>query len=64
MNTQDQLISVREGTELLQISTSTWWRQVKSGVIPKPIKIGRVCRWRRSDIEAVIAKAAADRDAA
>lgn len=62
MANPDQLLSCREGAALLQISLPTWWRHVKNGTIPRPIKIGRLSRWRRSDIAAVIAKAEADRD--
>lgn len=44
-------------------SVATWWRRVKDGTIPQPIRIGGMSRWRRSEIEAVINRAAAQREA-
>ncbi|MFG1413797.1 AlpA family phage regulatory protein [Xanthobacter sp. VTT E-85241] len=35
----------------IPVSKSTWWRGVKSGRYPQPIKIGmRITVWRESDI--------------
>jgi len=34
---------------------------IKSGIFPKPIKIGRSSRWLRSEVEAAIAKLASQR---
>ena len=39
----------------LQVSTRTVWRLTSSRSLPKPLRIGRTVRWRRSDIEDWIA---------
>lgn len=64
MTNTDPLIRDREGAAMMGCSTATFWRRVADGTIPRPIKIGGTSRWRLSDIEAVIAKAEANRDAA
>jgi len=47
----------RGTTGLLAISRSFFLDQVKRGVFPKPIKLSpRVAVWKRSEIEALIAK--------
>lgn len=60
----DHLIRDREGAEFLGCSVPTFWRRVADGTIPRPLKIGGMSRWRLSDVEAVIAKADAQRHAA
>ncbi len=60
----DILITDKQGASLLLCSVPTFWRRVKDGTIPKPLKIGRTSRWLRSDILAVIERAAAEREAA
>lgn len=64
MNPTDPLIRDREAARIIGASVSTFWRRVQDGVFPRPIKIGGMSRWRLSDIEAVIAKADAQRHAA
>jgi len=54
---QDQLIRDTEGAELLGASVSTFWRRVSDGTIPRPIKIGGMSRWKRSEIQDVIDRA-------
>lgn len=60
----DPLLADREAAALLGCGRSTIWRWASEGVIPKPIKIGGLSRWRQSWIEAVIADAEAARSAA
>lgn len=64
MNTIDPLIRDRAAAQMIGASVSTFWRRVQEGVFPRPIKIGGTSRWRRSDIEAVIERAVAEREAA
>lgn len=59
--TIDPLIRDRDGAAMMGASVSTFWRRVADGTIPQPIKIGAMSRWRRSEIEAVIARAEAQR---
>ncbi len=42
---------------IIPISKSTWWAGVKSGLYPKPIKLGpRITVWRVEDIREFIAR--------
>lgn len=58
MSQQQSLLSVKDVSAALSLSTTTIWRQVKAGTLPSPIKIGGSTRWRRSDIEAIFAPSA------
>ena len=58
----DPLLSDREAAAVLGCARSSVWRWVNAGILPKPLKIGGMSRWRQSDIEAVIAKAEAARE--
>ena len=60
----NRLLSDREAAELMNCGKSTIWRWASEGVIPRPLKIGGMSRWKMSDLEAVIAKAEAHREAA
>ena len=45
---------------VIPVSRSTWWNGVKSGLYPKPVKLGPgVTAWRVEDIRELIAQAAA-----
>lgn len=61
MEITDPLLSAREGASVLQVSVPTFWRRVADGTVPKPVKIGALSRWPRSEIVAVIEKAKATR---
>lgn len=40
--------------EILPISKSTWWKGVKEGRFPKPVKLSeRTSAWSRADIDAL-----------
>ena len=60
----DPLLADREVAALLDCGRSTVWRWSAEGTIPKPMKIGGMSRWRQSEIEAVIQRAAAEHEAA
>lgn len=64
MNITDPLIRDAEGAAMMGCSKATFWRRVADGTIPPAIKIGGTSRWRMSEIEAVIAKAEEQRQAA
>lgn len=51
MTQQPTLLDVKEVAGFLNIGVSTVWRHVKSGDIPKPLKIGRSVRWRKSTLD-------------
>lgn len=49
---------------LVPISKSKWWKGCKDGIYPQPIKIGpRTTALRTSDIEALLDKLAAEKEA-
>ncbi len=57
MPLQSQMLTARESALILNIGVSTWWKGVKEGRFPTPIRFGRSTRWRRADIEALFAPA-------
>lgn len=43
--------------QLVPVSSATWWRLVKDGRYPAPVKISERCTaWRKSDIVALCKK--------
>ena len=64
IETADPLLIAREAAAILQISVPTFWRHVANGLVPKPVKLGGLSRWPRSEILAVIETAKAARTAA
>ena len=53
----DRFIRVNDVMEITGLARSTVWRYVKSGKLPKPIKISnRYTAWRLSEIEAWMAE--------
>jgi len=52
----DVLLTSREVALLLRISMRTFWRWVRRGVVPPPLRFNqRIYRWRRRAIEALCA---------
>jgi len=49
------LITIEELSKILKVSTRTISRLKSEGRLPQPITIGRLVRWRRSDIETWLA---------
>lgn len=60
----DPLMTAAESAALLGVSIPTFWRRVSDGIVTKPVKLGNLSRWPRSEILAVIERAKAARDAA
>lgn len=56
---EKHLLTVREVSEILGLSRTTIWRLAASQKIPAPLKIGGATRWRKADIDALIADGAA-----
>jgi excisionase family DNA binding protein len=46
-----ELLRSREVARRLDISVRTVWRWTARGELPAPIRMGRVTRWRRIDVE-------------
>ena len=50
----ERLIPVREVAGLFSISVREVWRKVDRGDLPRPVKVGRLCRWLAPEIQEVI----------
>lgn len=46
-----RLLTVKEVSYMLGVSTRTVWRRVSAGEMPEPIQVGRLAKWRRSEVE-------------
>jgi predicted DNA-binding transcriptional regulator AlpA len=57
----DPLIRDGDAAGMLGCSKATFWRRVADGTIPRPVKIGGMSRWPKSEIDAVIDWAKAQR---
>ena len=67
--TRDELLDLTASCDLLggskPIHPATFYRGIKAGLYPRPVKISEKSnRWKRSELEAVVAKRTAERDAA
>lgn len=60
----DPLLRDVEACEILGISKPTFWRWVRAGTLPKPLKLGSLSRWPRSDMTKFIQRAASQRETA
>lgn len=62
--TRDELMRLTQVLMIVKIPKSSWWRGIKEGRFPKPIKLGvRTSAWLASDIKALIDRLAAERQA-
>ena len=59
----DPLLTDKEGCAILGIAKPTWHKWVQRGLLPKPVKLGHLSRWPRSEVLAVIERAKAARAA-
>jgi predicted DNA-binding transcriptional regulator AlpA len=59
----DPLLTDKESAPIFNFSVPTFHRRVADGTIPKPIKIGGLARWPKSELLAVIAALKAKRAA-
>jgi predicted DNA-binding transcriptional regulator AlpA len=59
----DKLLKDNEAAELLGRSRAKFRAQVRAGELPPPVRDGNMTRWRKSELLAVIARLAAERDA-
>lgn len=57
MNTQsislldDELVDMKFITQLTKLTDKWFYKLIKDGQFPKPIKFGRSSRWLKSDVE-------------
>ncbi|KAA0698553.1 helix-turn-helix domain-containing protein [Neorhizobium sp. P12A] len=59
----DKLLTARETAKALDMSVPTFYRHLKDGKLPKPIRIGAHPRWPESEIIGVIETAKQQRAA-
>ncbi|RYE41614.1 MAG: AlpA family phage regulatory protein [Hyphomicrobiales bacterium] len=53
----ERLLREKEVLQRIPVSKSGWWRGVREGHFPAPIKIApRVTCWRESDIDALMSR--------
>ena len=52
---QDSILRLPEALSLLQVSRSLFYKLIKAGIYPAPIKLGaRAVGWRSSDLQKLI----------
>jgi len=47
----DQLVDMRFITKLTGLTDKWFYKLIKDGLFPKPIKLGRSSRWKKSEVE-------------
>lgn len=46
-----RLLRLKEVLEIIPVSESTWWEGVRTGIFPKPVKLGpRISAWKEKEI--------------
>ena len=51
----DSILRIRDALALLQVSRSLFYKLIKAGVYPAPVKLGaRAVGWRCSDLQKLI----------
>lgn len=48
--TDDPWLTAQESADLVGISLPTFWRRVGDKTFPRPVKLGNLSRWPRSEI--------------
>ena len=56
---QPLLVPSVDAARMLAIGHSTFWREVKKGTLPAPVKIAGATRWRVADLQQAVSGAAA-----
>ena len=51
MTPNDRLLSRQEVQRIVGVSRTTLYRHVENGVLPNPVRVGRLLKWRSVDIE-------------
>jgi excisionase family DNA binding protein len=63
-NTQDRLLTYTEVAKRLRVARGTVYRLVSCGYLPPPVRIGaKLSRFRSSDVESLIERGTAGREA-
>lgn len=56
----DQLVDMRFITKLTGLTDKWFYKLIKDGLFPKPIKLGRSSRWKKSEVELWLQQRIAD----
>ena len=56
----DQLVDMRFITKLTGLTDKWFFKLIKDGLFPKPIKLGRSSRWKKSEVELWLQQRIAD----
>ena len=56
----DQLVDMRLITKLTGLTDKWFYKLIKDGLFPKPIKLGRSSRWKQSEVELWLQQRIAD----
>jgi predicted DNA-binding transcriptional regulator AlpA len=51
MSEQKLLVPAAEAAKILAMGKSTFWANVKAGLVPAPVHLGGLTRWRVSDLQ-------------
>lgn len=54
MEQHTPLLTAKECAAFMRISLPTFYRRIADGTLPKPLKLGQLSRWERSDITAAL----------
>lgn len=55
-------VNAQQAAKMLNVSVRQLWRLNSTGRLPKPIRLGRCVRWRKSELEAFIEAGAPTRE--
>ena len=47
---EPELLTVEQVSQFVGLGVRTVWSKVSAGEFPRPVRIGRATRWRRSEI--------------
>jgi len=61
MDDESQLLRAEQCADILSVSRATFFNYVNRDILPPPIKIGCLSRWRRSDLDDAVNEMAANR---
>ena len=57
---EDEFIDMKFITRLTGLSDKWFYKLIKDGLFPKPIKLGRCSRWKKSEVELWLQQRIAD----
>ena len=60
MTDEKLLLDIREVSKLMGVSPRAIWGWAVAGHFPTPLKLGRLRRWRRADIDTWLARKAVE----